>query len=358
METAGDTMEQIQKRIDWASYFPGPPRLEELFVLFLVTAALVCSGILLTRRWTRTNESVPFPVALMLWVGMFAVYLLIVSALYENADDLRRTTVISWAIIFWVVPAAYYTFTVVNSLAMRTVDHIGPFSAVIEDPSEFAAARKLALRGDIDGAVSMYRNYPDNQVNALFEAARLLKSEDRYAEAATILQEIRERFRLQIRAWAEATYQLAKIEEGNLHDHPKTLMLLQELLYRAPESRFAHLAAADIARLQMAGTEIEAAGSPKSAEEPADPFYVRNDIRTHFVPEIPLRTEEEESGEDDDHPIPPADPFFALRKGSAAAPATRGEKSPAKSKTTAKTTAKKKSSAAKKKAPSPKRQAR
>lgn len=305
------TMEQFQERIDWVSYFPGPPRAGEVLIFFLVVVGLISAGMLLKRYWTRNNESVPFPLALMLWLGMFAVYLMVVFALYENAADIRRTTVICWGIVFWVIPATYYTFTVVNSLAMRTVDHIGPFSAIIEDPSEFAAARKLALRGDIDGAISMYRNYPDNQVNALFEAARLLKSEDRYMEAGMILAEIRERFRSQIRAWAEATYQLAKIEEHNLNDYPKAVALLQELIYCAPESRFAHLASADIARLQIAESSQQMEERSVDTNAPADPFYKHNDIRTHFVPEAALNTETEDA-DSELFPIPPVDPFVAM----------------------------------------------
>ncbi len=356
-------MNQFQERIDWASYFPGPPQAGEVLVFLLAVTGLTCAGMLLKRYWTRKNESVPFPVALMLWLGMFTVYLMIVFALYENAADIRKTTVISWGIVFWVVPVTYYTFTVVNSLAMRTVDHIGPFSAIIEDPSEFAAARKLALRGDIDGAISMYRNYPDNQVNALFEAARLLKSEDRYVEAATILQEIRERFHSQMRAWAEATYQLAKIEEHNLNDYPKAIMLLQELLYRAPESRFAHLASADIARLQMAESAQAALQQTGDTGEPADPFYRYNDIRTHFVPETPLKTETEDP-DAELLPIPPVDPFVAMRQEAAAAPSAQRAKSNApetKSNSTRKTpkaAPKSKRTAAKKKSSQRKRPAK
>ncbi len=357
------TMEQFQERIDWASYFPGPPRAGEVLVFFLAVVGLICAGVLLKRYWARNNESVPFPVALMLWLGMFAVYLMIVFALYENAADIRRTTVISWGIVFWVIPATYYTFTVVNSLAMRSVDHIGPFSAIVEDPSEFAAARKLALRGDIDGAISMYRNYPDNQVNALFEAARLLKSEDRYMEAAMILEEIRERFRSQIRAWAEATYQLAKIEEHNLNDHPKAIMLLQELIYRAPESRFAHLASADIARLQMTESTQQIEQRSVDTSEPADPFYRYSDIRTHFVPETALKTETEDA-DSELLPIPPVDPFVAMRQEAAATPSAQRARSNAaetKSDTTRKTpkgAPKTKRTAAKRKASHRKRPAK
>lgn len=303
-------MDHIPKREIWTTNLPEYPKFWEVLIILLVVAFLLAAGGLLKRRWTQNNDSLPLPVALMLWLGMFAIYSAVAAAFFNYSPESHRTTIIVMCFVFWVIPVAYYTHTVINSLAMRTLDHIGPFSARIDDPSEFAAARKLALRGDIDGAVSMYRNYPDNQVNALFEAARLLKSEDRYLEAALMLEEIGQRFEMQIRVWAEATYQLAKLKEINLNDRKQAVVILRTIMERAPESRFSQLAAADLARLKIVDKEYlkDLTEPEEEKHHKEDPFFDSTDVRVakRILPKITVSRE----GGKDEEEVPVRDPFF------------------------------------------------
>ncbi len=336
-------LEQIPQREIWTTNLPGLPRLDHFLVLASAVVLITAVGTLLRRHWTRNNDSVPFPFALMLWVGMFAAYFSIAAALFTNAAPSYKTTIIIWSLFCWVPIVAYSSYIVVTSMAMRTLDHIGPFSARIDDPSEFAGARKLALRGDIDGAISLYRNYPDNQVNALFEAARLLKTEDRYFEAALMFEEIAQRFETQSRVWAEAMYQLAKIKETHLDDRKQAIAVLQKIMGRAPESRFSQLAASELARLNLVDKEYltELAESELHEAPRHDPFYDTQDIR------LGVKAPEggEPSAPKDASDVPP-DPFFTrtiamAEEAETAAPAKRARKPAAKKPAAAKAVAKK-----------------
>lgn len=294
---------------------PQLPHWWEFCVLTTVVVCLVGAGHLIMRFWRDRNENVPLPATLILWVGMFAFYFAEVLLFYRLAPDTHKLGILAWCLIFWTVPVTYYTYAVVTSLANTTVDRVTSLGAAIEDPSEFAKARKLALRGDIDGAVAAYRDYKDHQEAALFEAARLLKSENRFAEAADMFQDVAQQFSTRLGVWAEATYQLAKLREVQLGEPREAMELLRRILNRAPETRFAQLAGSDLARLQVMDEDflkaLEGEGEDVAAQ---DPFYVKR------------KTEEEESAEtvpaepekkpDYQHPIPAADPFFRPAPGA------------------------------------------
>ena len=329
-------MEYIPIEMRGTDYYPS---LWEFAIILLDVVGLVLLGMLLKRKWTRTNDSVPIPMALSLWVMMFVLYFAMAATFYRISADEHKLTILVWCILFWMIPVAYYTMTVVNSLAMRTVDRIGPLSAKIEEPSEFAGARKLALRGDIDGAVRVYREYTENRAGALFEAARLLKSHDRFVEAALLLEEISETYNESDVYWTEAMYQLAKLHEMSLGDRVAAMVLLRRIVERSPESRFYRLALSDISRLEA----LHSTPNPSPSSMPKDPFYDDTDVRAH-LPLEPLSDEEEE---DTDIPIPNQDPFFRpkppIKKNSPKASAK-------KTSTKKKATTKKKAATQKKKA--------
>lgn len=309
-------------------------------MLVFLVGILLYGGVLAKRRWARDNDSVPFPVALILWIVMVTIYLSVAATFYIYAPPEQKATILAWFFVFWILPAAYYGYTVVNSLAMRTVDHIGPFSARIDDPSEFAAARKLALRGEIDAAVAAYRGYTDNQAAALFEAARLLKSEDRFLEAARLLEEIAERFQGKRRIWAEATYQLAKLREVNMGELKAAMALLRNVMQRASETRFGQLAANDLARLQVLDASFldELAGEEDVA--PVDPFFIKGKTRFVVAPGDELPSS---SADEDELPVPEQDPFFKRKEDAEAAEAA-AERSDAEPPAMKKSGAKKKAS--------------
>jgi tetratricopeptide (TPR) repeat protein len=210
----------------------------------------------------------------------------------------RRATLLVWCFIFWIVPMYYFIAMMRESFAATTVEHIGPMSAHIEDPSQFAAARKLALRGDVDGAVSRYLSYTESKADAMFEAARLLKSEDRYEAAEAMLEQIAGEFTTDKVVWAEAVYQLAKLKEVAMGKPGEAMDCLRRLLQRAPETRFGELASADLSRLQALNegfterAEARAAARAEDSEESTEAS----------APKPPRRGGDEE--------IPDADPFY------------------------------------------------
>lgn len=318
------------------------PHAWELLVMLGVTGSVVLAGYIVQRRLAGPGLPLPFPLALVMFLGMFAVFLgmLVVfmaatpvqtrmefEAGVQDSFELvgaqpapdRRILLIVYCFFFYLWPMGYYISLLRNSYATRIVDRIGPLSARIEDPSEFASARKLALRGDIDGAVAMYRTYRDNTCDALFEAARLLRAEDRFAEAASIFSEITERFHERRNNWAEATHQLGKIYEQNLNDVERALGYYRAILDRTPESRFASQAAADIARLQRPDDdlpdtpEVSVLVSTPPQGAARDPFYGRK-ARSGSTPESQTVAESNGASDHDGDVRPPAmDPFFEAR---------------------------------------------
>jgi tetratricopeptide (TPR) repeat protein len=239
-------------------------------------------------------------------------------AFYDTTPDARKFPVLMWTLLILAVPVAYYAYGFVDSFAVRSIDKISPFSAHIEEPSEFAQARRMALRGDIDGAVQRYRQYHDDQAVALFEAARLLKSVDRFVEASALLEEVKQRFPDDKAAWAEATYQLARIHESNLFERGSALNLLKEVANKAPNTRWGRLAAKDISRLSalegIVAVNLPAVAA-RGAQLPQDPFFKREDARTRFEAVAGNHAPAARPGEAMP-PEPPADPFYqeAMRR--------------------------------------------
>jgi hypothetical protein len=208
---------------------------------------------------------------------------------------------------------AYYTVIMVNAISHRFVERIDPFSARIEDPSEFSEARKLALRGDIDGAVRVYRSYPEKAAEAHFEAARLLKSHDRFAEAAQLLEEVVSRFYGSRVIWADASYQLAKIYDNHLDRPGDGADLLRQILARAPETRFGQLANNEMARLRALDGVSSPRKVPPAQDTSAVPHRALRGVHRQYEDPVQLRAEEH--GEPDDTDAPPVDPFFVRRLG-------------------------------------------
>lgn len=290
----------------------GPPTLLEFLALVGIVVSLIAVGHLIKGIWSKQNELVPIPVSLLMTLAMFLIYFVLVSMLFNRTPESQRPTLILWSVLALAAPAFYFGRIIVDSFATRVIDQVSPFNMRIEEPSEFAEARKLALRRDIDGAVKRYRAYLENTDAALFEAARLLKSEDRFAEAAVLFQEIAERFYSRKPVWAEATYHLARLQEANLHRPQEAMALLEGVLDRSPDSRFGQLAAPELARMQSLYA-IEP-GRQESYVEPPDtddPFYrQRNKQSPGSVSEGEGNGQRRSAG-DTEQPVPPADPFYA-----------------------------------------------
>ena len=320
----GEESNTIGELIDSLGFTPelGPPTLLEFLALLGIVVCLIYAGHLVKNIWARQNELVPIPVALIMALVMFVVYFVLITLLYQQTGNNQRTNILMWSVFALAGPAIYYGRIIVDSFATRVIDQVSPFSLRIEEPSEFAEARKLALRRDIDGAVKRYRAYLENTDAALFEAARLLKSEDRYAEAAALFQEISERFYGKKVVWAEATYHLAKLKEANLHQTRDAMALLEDILERTPDTRFGQLAETELTRMQSLYSLDKDHSQPEiDTPDNQDPFYSEHDG--------PSAEGEQETAVADDNgqqretaetdlPVPPVDPFYAVNAKRAA----------------------------------------
>lgn len=306
------------------------PHFWEFAAMAVYASAIVWLGWIVRQRWNRQGESVPIPVAGLMWIAMLGLYCIMPFTFYVTmapppppVSDLfdptplinyipqpdRRFTILYWCLLFWIIPLGYFTSILVNSLAVRSIDRIGPFSAHIDEPSEFAAARKLALRGDIDGAVAMYRSYTDDPSDALFEAARLLRSVDRFAEAAALFQEIATRFYGKKRVWAEAVYQVAKLQEAHLNAPDAAMANYRELLDRAPETRFGEMAMTDLSRMQVFQQDLSA----------DDEVTLPTEVLLKAADEAKRAIEaEHQRYANAEATVAEADPFFGLRQRAAA----------------------------------------
>ena len=326
----------------WTQFAPQLPSPGEFAILVLYTGALILAGKLFKSWWTRNNETVPIPVALGMGISMIFMFLLLIVAFYNRSvssqeiikvvmedgremnaitPDSRYFGLLLWCMIAFVFPLFYYGLIIVNSFASRVIDRVSPFGMQIHEPSEFAEARKLALRGDVDGAVKRYRAYLENTEDALFEAARLLKAEDRFAEAAALFQEISERFYGKKLIWAEATYHLAKLRESHLHQATKATTLFEHIIERTPDTRFGQLAQTELARMShLYGTTTDAPTEKIDIAPLDDPFYDDEDARRPLTVE-PLGAEDngrhhapesDDNEDEEDLPVPSADPFYAV----------------------------------------------
>ncbi len=346
----------------WLQFAPELPTFGEFFILVFYTACVLLVGKLLKNYWEKDRDCVPIPVALAMGVFMIALYAVLIAVFYNRTPDSHKVGILVWCMIAVIFPLFYYGLIVVNSFASRAIDRVSPFGMQIHEPSEFAEARKMALRGDVDGAVKRYRAYLDNTDGALFEAARLLKSEDRFAEAAALFQEITERYFGKKIIWAEATYHLAKLREGHLHQANEAKTLLDQIIERTPDSRFGQLAHTELIRIGALYGASVLNGNNAVLSEADDPFFDEQDQRAAVVAERPEGKDNGRAGrrsprkvDMDDIPIPPVDPFYAAalrnREASAAEEAATSAlpKAAEKTKSAAKKPATKKKAAAKKK---------
>jgi tetratricopeptide (TPR) repeat protein len=302
-------------------------------ILFLICFAIeMCFAAYLIRRWWDPADTLlHIPFVMMLWGGALSafgvVFVIIIYAVRfpgeeffqdafhsEEAAVARKDTLLYFeCALLLVVPLTLalvvYLAEYLNRLfSGRTAERLDSFNVSIEDPSEFSEARKLALRGQVDAAVSAYRGYTQNRAGALFEAARLLKSEDRFAEAVAMFEEIAATFSQPPNVWAEATYQLAKIHEVNFNDRKLSMALLHRVLKRTPATRFGQLASKDLARLQILGDDF--LDDVYAGDLQADPYFDRAE-----VPELSSADYRGQSVEDFEHDIPPQDPFFNPNNG-------------------------------------------
>lgn len=302
----------LEVPVRWTEYLPGGwPSVGQFFWLAANLVFLLSTGYLFRQYWKRNNETVPIKWVLTAWTAMFVWSFFVLADFYHSVPDKEKAGIMLWCTFFGVLPVLYYSFQVLESFSAHAGDRLGPFSARIEEPSEFSNARRLALRGDIDGAVRLYRNYTDNSAAALFEAARLLRSQGRHDEAAALFEEIARRFVEHRSVWADATYQLAKMKQAVLDDEEGAMRLMMDLIQRAPDSRFGMLAISEINKYRdlLPADEDAAEGLAERPEALPSPQSLRESAARARMQALGHNESEE------DDVMPSGDPFYARRMG-------------------------------------------
>jgi len=155
------------------------------------------------------------------------------------------------------VAAVAYAPLVAKSMSHTAVDMVYGMQTAEPLKSDFSKARTLALQDDIEGALKEYRGYLDefpDDPQPLFEAAELLRREGRFSEAADVLREIMQGFKEDSVKWERAAFRLAELYEHNLDDKNVTGYILEEIVRRAPDSRYGRSARQWLVRLKGPGS--------------------------------------------------------------------------------------------------------
>src|SRR5690606_21246808 len=151
----------------WLQFAPALPSPGEFAVIVLYTGCLILVGKWFKSWWERDNETIPIPVAVGMGGVRLLMYFLLVSVFYHRTEESHAVGnvildngkemevfapggdylgILVWCMIFLVFPLFYYGLIIVNSFTARVIDRVSPFGMQIHEPSEFAEARRMALR--------------------------------------------------------------------------------------------------------------------------------------------------------------------------------------------------------------------
>jgi tetratricopeptide (TPR) repeat protein len=255
------------------------PNFAEFALLILSSYGLFAASWWLFQRVSNSRAVVPVWTAALVAFLAFTTFLGVTVTLWQNADEAfaqamvqyeadyqaaiagseplpqkpvsRTLMLMLYSAALWFFPAIYYARQLVIAFSTRAVQSIAAIEQTEDERGvPFKHARALAMAGDIDGAIARYRGYSENAKEARFEAAQLLESEGRYRDAIDFYIEIGDRYREDIRAWAEAMFRRAKLIESIFGDADGARMLYERILDRAAATEFATLAATQLSRTQ------------------------------------------------------------------------------------------------------------
>ncbi len=245
-------------------------KLSELLVLTGVAIAIAVAGYAVFRVWYQRDKVPPLWLIVNAGILALALYLIAAIPIWVRADAYRKLTVVLYSLVIGVIPGAYFSYSFLSAMALRSVRRITWLDTSLPGVDEFLQARELAAQGDIDGAVAMYENYPEKQGHALFAAAHLLEMNGRFQEAAEMFQKCAEISGEQLRPWSEALFRWARLCEVNLDRIDKSIELYEQLVERAPSTELGRLASTKLVRLRTkTGARASARASRASATAPS-----------------------------------------------------------------------------------------
>ena len=220
-------------------------------VQFIVDASLMfaCYRLNNLERY-RDRGAVPLSLAAPACGAAIVVHIL-ASIPLAGALDLSspggKLTYLSVTAVCGIGPAVMFAFMFMHAASTSAVQGLYGLRTAQPLKTDFSKARALVHRDDIDGAVQEFRRRfeetPDDP-DGLFHAAKLLREENRFAEAADTLREILKRFKDQDEVWVRAAFYLGELYEGPLDDKETRAYIFQEIMKRAPASKYGSMAQA------------------------------------------------------------------------------------------------------------------
>ena len=274
-------------------------------ILIVVVVELIVAGILLKRKWLEKHEALPIPAALAMFSLMMSLYVLVGSLLYFSSSPQQRPQILFWLFILYIPLGIQYALNVVNAIVWYMTQRVSPLGDEIPEAPVATLAQKQIMAGKIDDAIATFTNFYERRAPALAEVARLLKTEGKFDQAKAIYEELVEKHSSDRVIWPEAVYTLAKIYETQMGKAQEAIKLYKSLLDQAPESRFTHMAGADMARLMiMDASFVRSLNNDDDREIPEDPFFAqrRNFLKQRMELQERLakvREEEEEEAEEE-----------------------------------------------------------
>lgn len=264
-------------------------------ILVAVLLELAGAGYFIKRKWLETQEALPVSVALTLLFMVMSLYFLVGSTLYWTSPANERAPLLMWLVIFLVPICFQYSFNLINAITWHSARRLSAVGVEIPEAPAVTQANFLLREGKIEEAVQMFTEVLVHRARALEEAARWLKAEGYYQKAASLYQEIVDYHTEDRMLWSESVYNLGKLHETFLNQPKRAIVLYKRLMSETPESRFCHLAGADMARLQVMDRGFLATleGGEEDSTPLADPFHAKR--RAMLERKVPPVMDTEES---------------------------------------------------------------
>ncbi|MFA6240697.1 MAG: tetratricopeptide repeat protein [Candidatus Hydrogenedentales bacterium] len=214
-----------------------------IIVLFSTDAVLTIAGIwVVARKGPHTQGAMHGPEALLLLVGALAIHAFAILAcgiITQRIDGVwsasEQLTLVMASLAGGAVPMLLLGYLVAAGFASSITMFMSGERPPSPVPVGCAEAERIALSGDIDGAVKaykwFYREYPQS-TKPLFEAAVLLARHERPHEAADMLREIMRLNRDNTVEWLPSAQLLANILRNHLDEPESADYLIAEIAKR------------------------------------------------------------------------------------------------------------------------------
>ncbi len=212
-------------------------------IQIVVDVALVFACYFLEKRGRNPDsEAVPVSRAAAACCAAVLVHVLgslPLAASVDFTETTGRATYFFVTVGSGLVPAILFALMFIKAASTSSARALYGLTTAQPVKTDFSKARALVHQDDIDGAVQefrrQFRESPDDS-DGLFKAARLLREEKRYKEAADTFRDILRHFKNHDTVWSRAAFELGELYDGPLEDKQAATYIFQEIFKRAPQS--------------------------------------------------------------------------------------------------------------------------